>query len=52
MNRRTITFYVVYDQTIKRTIVEFKYKKDVRHVPSGCVVVKMKGHYYPPRRKP
>jgi hypothetical protein len=45
MNLRTITFYVVYDHAAKAVIAHFQFKKDILKVPSGCVVVKMKGHY-------
>jgi hypothetical protein len=51
MNLRTITFWVIYDPEVKRVIVERRTKTEITeriHIPQGCVVVKMQGHYIRP----
>lgn len=48
MNLRTITFWAIYDPKHKYILTTKQRKRElVRtcHVPDGCVVVKMKGHY-------
>lgn len=49
MNLRTIVYWVVYDPSKKVIVTTHQFKKDVRRVFAGCVLVQMKGHYFPPR---
>lgn len=54
MNLRTITFWVLYDPRDKYVIAERKTKREIVeriHIPDGCILVKMKGHYLRPTEK-
>ena len=52
MNLRTITCWAVYDPRKKYIFAMRQYKKQLLtsvHIPKGCLVVKVKGHYVKPR---
>lgn len=51
MRLRTITLWAIYRPKFKHIIHSEPTKKALKrcHVPADCVVVKMKGHYLPPR---
>ena len=49
MNLRTISFWVVYDPVQKMTVAERRSKKEIMesvHVPKGCVLIRVHGHYH------
>lgn len=54
MNLRTIICWVAYDPKRRRILNGFRTQKEFRNhyaagIPIGCVLVKMKGHYVPPK---
>ena len=52
MNLRTVQFWAFYDPKHKWLVATKPTKRElVRtvHMPEGCVIVKMKGHYVKPR---
>jgi hypothetical protein len=52
MKLRTVTCWAIYRPSTKLIVVGMPTKKQLlalRHVPEGCVVVKLKGHYVMPR---
>lgn len=51
MNLRTITLWAVYDHESKRIRSLRQFKHQITRCPAGCVVVRLKGHYRPPRRQ-
>lgn len=51
MNLRTISFWVLYDPKRKLVIDFSKFKHRAKRM-DGCVVIRVKGHYLPPKRKP
>lgn len=54
MNLRTIKFWAIYDPEQKHLVTTRLTKKELvkrAHMPHGCVLVKMVGHYLPPRRR-
>lgn len=51
MNLRTITVWALYDPHTRMILSLKKFKKQIKlRNYEGCVVVKMKGHYLPPRK--
>lgn len=54
MNLRTISYWVVYDPAQKHIITAEQFKKTLlkrfkrRPLPTGCVIVNMRGHYHRP----
>jgi len=52
---RTIAFWAIYDPANKQLITSRPTKRELVkrcYIPYGCVVVQMKGHYFPVRRNP
>ena len=49
MNIRTITCWAVYDPQRKVIFTVRALKKQAKPI-EGCILVKMKGHYLPPKK--
>lgn len=55
MNLRTIRCWSVYNPKRRVIVAGFRTKKEMNAhysagIPIGCVVVRMTGHYLPPRK--